>query len=137
MDYNMYRMQDASYRASTWEHLRQAVEKQEAAAREVQEQILEESACCGDTVRLSHFLTGQITRIETRGLELPMALVVSEQPTGARGETATRSEWVALKGLQIVAEPALQPAPDSLLLPEPTAPLPDDGTDRESGNSNT
>jgi hypothetical protein len=65
-----------------------------------------------------------------------MALVVSTIPTGKGGETASRSEWVALKGLQIVAETAGQIPADSLLLPEPIAPLPDDGTDRESGISN-
>jgi hypothetical protein len=77
--------------------------------------VIEEGAQEGDTVRLSPFLTGQITRIETRGLEMPQALVVTEQPTGRRGETATRSEWVGLRGLQVVEQ---QAAPMPLPLPE-------------------
>lgn len=110
-------------RARTWEHLRACMDRQEAAAREQQAAIIEEGAQVGDTVRLSPFLTGQVAEIRCEGLQMPQALVISEQPTGRGGETATRSEWVALKGLQVVQSPA--PLPQPLPLPEAEQELPE------------
>jgi hypothetical protein len=138
MTYIDPRMADLQYRARTWEHLAACVAKGEAAAREQQQQILEESPREGDTVRLSPFLTGVVTEIRCNGLEMPMALVVSQQPTGKGGEVASRSEWVALQGLRVVEQPALQQAPESLQLPEATADLFDAGINNpESGSSDS
>jgi hypothetical protein len=128
------RMADASYRQRTWQHLAECTARGEQLRAEADQAIREAGAQVGEWVRLSPFLTGQVVQISGSP---PMAEVVSEVPTGRRGETGHRSEWKRLDGLQVVEQQGLQQAPESLFLPEATAALFDAGINSPESESDS
>jgi hypothetical protein len=129
------RMADPAYRTRTWAFLRECTARQEQLQQEADDAIREAGPKVGDTVALGPLQRGVVVSITGSP---PRATVAWDGPTGRGGGTVRMQDTRWLKDLQIVEQPALQQAPESLLLAEPTADLIDAGINSpESGSDST